>query len=77
MNTVAALIESLKTGLSIWDSKLRTKYIDEVIKLEKKFYEEYNKERPDMARLDNIDFRLQLISKGFSSEARKANIVDK
>lgn len=76
MGTTVALIEALKSGLSIWDSKEKRKYWDEVLKLEKKYYEEYNKDRPDMARLDYYDFRLCLVSKGFSSEVGKTNLVD-
>lgn len=76
MNIISSLIESLKTGLSIWDSKEKTKYLDEIIKLEGKYYEEYNKDRPDMGLLDNITFRLQLVSSGFSTEVGKKNLVD-
>jgi len=63
-----SLIKALQAGLSIWDNKEKTKYIDKLLKLRKEYYEEYNKDRPDMARLDNINFELQLISEVFSSQ---------
>jgi len=68
-----ALIGALKAGLSLWDHKEKHKYIDKVLKLEKDYYEEDNKERPDHARLDNIDWELRLICEVFSSKVGKTN----
>lgn len=65
------ILNLLTTGLSLWLHKDKTKYIDKVIKLEKQYYVEVNKSRPDHAVLDNIDFELQLISEAFNSQARK------
>ncbi len=67
---------ALKSGLSIWASKESRKYIDKVIKLEKEYYEENNQDRPDMARLDHIDFELRTICKAFNSDTRKQNIAN-
>lgn len=71
-----ALILALKSGLSLWQSKESRKYMDKTISLEKEYYDESNKNRPDMARLDNIDFELRLIGKAFSAELGKSNSVD-
>jgi len=71
-----ALILALKSGLSLWQSKESRKYIDKTIKLEREHYEEINKDRPDMAVLDNIDFELRIISKAFSATIGKQNLVD-
>lgn len=43
MGEVRVLLEILDSALSLWDSKEKTKYIDKKIKLEKKYYEEFNK----------------------------------
>ena len=63
-NIAAALIQSLKFGLSIWDNKESRKYLDEVLSLEKKRLYEENKpeEKRNHAILDNIDARLCLIT---------------
>ena len=71
---IEALTGALKSGLSLWESKESRKYIDRVIKLEKEYYEEDNKDRPDMALLDNIEFQLRLISHSFSSQVSKQNL---
>jgi len=72
-----ALILALKSGLSLWESHESRKYLDETIKLEKEYFEEINEERPDMARLDYIGWRLRLVSKGFHSEVAVQNPLDK
>jgi len=68
------IIQTLKTGLSLWLHKDQTKYLDKVIKLEKQYYVEDNKpeDRRDFAVLDNIDFELQLISEAFNSKVNKS-----
>jgi len=73
-----ALIQTLKTGLSLWLHKDKTKYLNKVIKLEKAYYVEDNKvtedkDRRDFAVLDNIDFELRLISEAFNSQVGKTN----
>lgn len=74
---IESLILAIKTGLSIWESKEKTKYMDKAMKLEKEYYEESNKERPCMATLDNIGFELQLLSRAFSAATQKQNAMDK
>lgn len=68
MNIALALIESLKFGLSLLNTKESRKYLDEVLALEQRRYEEENKpeDRRNHAYLDNIDHRLCLISQATS-----------
>jgi len=68
-----SLIGALKSGLSLWESTESRKYIDKVIRLEREYYEEDNKQRPDMAVLDNIEFELRLVCESFSSKVGKQN----
>jgi len=64
MDTITALIQSLKFGLSIWNTKEGRKYLDEVINLEQRKYNEENK--PEHIRnhavIDNINNRLCIIA---------------
>lgn len=64
MDIAAALIQSLKFGLSLWNTKESRKYLDEVLDLEKRKYEENKKPKHlrDHGYLDNIDNRLCLIA---------------
>jgi|LakMenE18May11ns_1017448.scaffolds.fasta_scaffold9927949_3 hypothetical protein len=57
----------LKEGLTLWNSKESTKYLDRVIKLEKDYYEELSKpldSRSDY-KLDSIMHELTIISRSF------------
>ena len=67
----------LGSALSIWESKEKTKYIDKLIKLEKDYYEEINKERPDHARIDVYLHELRLIGKAYYSQVGTENIKNK
>lgn len=71
-----SLAGALEAGLSLWSSKESRKYLDEVIRLRKEYYEEDNKERPDMARLDRIEFQLCNLCEAFSAKVRKSNIAN-
>lgn len=71
---IKSILQILGTGLSLWNHKEKTKYHDKFIKLQKEFYEEYNKpdgERSDAA-LDNIEFELRLLASGFCAEVRES-----
>jgi hypothetical protein len=57
----------LKEGLTLWNSKESTKYLDKVIKLEKDYYEELNKPldaRNDF-KLDSIMLELTVLAQSF------------
>ena len=73
---IEVLFKVLGSGLAIWESKEKRKYLDELISLEKDYYAEYNKEISDDAVLDGIRFKLQLIGKAFSSKVGNENSKD-
>jgi len=57
----------LKEGLKLWNSREATKYLDRVIELEKRYYEELKKEdsiRSDV-ELDSIMLELTILSQSF------------
>lgn len=64
MDIATALIQSLKFGLSIWNTKESRKYLDEVIDLEtKRSYEKNKLEKlRNHAFIDGIDNRLCIIA---------------
>lgn len=72
---VEALFKVLEAGLSLWNSKEKTKYIDKMMALRKEWYEEYNKpiESRSDARLDNIQHELCIVAAGFSSSVKSKN----
>lgn len=70
---VEVLFGVLLQGLKLWNHKEGTKYIDEVIKLQQDYQNEYNKPRHkrDNNELDSIQLRLELLSKHFIASAGK------
>ena len=73
---IGSLFKVLGAGLSLWESKEKRKYLDRFMKLEREYYEEYNKDIADDAVLDNLRFELELLSTAFSAEVGKANTKD-
>lgn len=69
---VEVLFGVLLEGLKLWNSKESTKYLDEVLALKQSWLDEYNKPRNQRsnANLDDIELRLQLISKVFIESSR-------
>jgi len=67
---IESILTILGAGLSLWDRKSKRKYQEKIYKLEKKYYEEIKKPRPDHAVLDDIEFELQLIGRSFASEVK-------
>jgi hypothetical protein len=72
----ATILNILQAGLSLWDSKEKTKYVDKLIKLKKDYYVEYNKENPDHAALDCIEFELLLLGHSFASKVGTKDALD-
>lgn len=72
---IEVLFSVLLQGLKLWNTKESTKYLDEVLQLQKDWMDEYNKPRNlrSNANLDDIELRLQLISKQFTSSFGKPN----
>jgi len=65
---VSVLFEVLVQGLRLWNAKESTKYLDEVLELQKDWMKEYSKERSQRnnSKLDEIEVDLQRISKIFT-----------
>lgn len=74
-----ALFGLFEAGLILWNTKESNKYRDEYIRLNKAYYEEYNKTmdfRSD-AVLDNLQFQLRVLAIAFASDVRKSNLAPK
>jgi len=74
-----ALLRVLGAGLSIWDSKEKTKYIDKLSRLQKEYRDEVNKPIKDRsdAVLDNLRFELEVLGNAFSASIRESHSKDK
>lgn len=71
MGTVlTALVEALSAGLSIWNNKEKTKYTDKLLKLREEYYEAYNAEPRDNAKLDHVEHELCDFARIVSAEIR-------
>lgn len=75
MGNTKVILSILDSALSIWKSKEATKYQDERIKLEKNFYEEYNKplDKRSDAVLDTINLELRILGSAVASAIRAEN----
>lgn len=73
---IDSLFKVLGSGLSLWESKEKRKYVDKLIALEKEYYEEYNKEISDDAVLDNIRYELQFLGSAFSAKVGTKDATD-
>ena len=69
------ILKIIGTTLSIWKSKEQRKYYDKWMDLNKRYYEENNKNESqrDMAVLDNLDHELQLLGEALNSEIQRSN----
>lgn len=69
---IELVLKLLGTGLSLWESKEKTKYLDKLVSLKKDYYEEINKpyEERDDAKLSNIDFELKLMAEAFAAQVQ-------
>ena len=76
MDLATAIFTALAAGLLIWKSKESRRYLDKLMKLKREYYAEKNKERPNMAVLDNLEFELGLLVTAFSAEAAKQKAGD-
>lgn len=73
---VTAIISALDGLFRVWTGErgsVQDRLQKEYASLRKDFYEESNKERPDMARLDRIRFDLELLCGRVDSETSKPN----
>tara|TARA_R100001530_G_scaffold108662_1_gene76197 strand:- start:302 stop:526 length:225 start_codon:yes stop_codon:yes gene_type:complete len=70
-----AFAKALSSGLGLWESKEKRKYIDKLIKLRRQHYEEINKDKPDHRIIDELEFELCLLSEAFSSKVREKDPI--
>ncbi len=63
----------LSSGLSLWESKEKRKYLDKVIDLKKRWYLEINKDDSDDSVLDSIELELRILAETFSSQVTPQN----
>lgn len=72
---VEVLFGVLLQGLKLWNTKESTKYLDEVLKLQRSWLEEYQKPRHlrSNSNLDEYEQQLYLISKQFTNSFGKPN----
>jgi hypothetical protein len=70
---ISAILEIVGSALSIWDSKLKQKYIDKKIDLERKYYAAINEpeENRNNALIDNLEFEIILLAKALSLDMTK------
>ncbi len=69
---ILQIISLLSAGLTLWSDKEKNKYIDKLIELKKKYYEESNKLEADRddAVMDNILFELKILSDSFVTSVK-------
>ena len=71
-----AIVRALDSLFRVWIGErgsVQDRLAKEYAALRKDFYEESNKARPDMARLDRIRFDLELLCSRIDSETGKPN----
>jgi hypothetical protein len=71
---IEALFGIVKSLLGIWEHKEKTKYLEKLLKLEEKYYEESSKTNPDMFILNDIEFRLLNIRKNIGSAIERPTV---
>jgi hypothetical protein len=76
---LSLVLDVLGAGLSIWDSKEKTKYQDKFIRIKTDIYEEMKKPYEDRnhAALDDLYFQLELLCNSFTSVAGSKNALPK
>lgn len=67
MDFIGGFFGVLEQGLKLWNTKESRKYLEELMDLKGKYYEEKSKKDPDMARLDELEHRLWVLSSAFTS----------
>lgn len=76
---IPLLFETLFAGLTLLNTKEARKYRDEIIKLKRDWYEEFNKpdNEIDHSVLDNTEFELRIIGEAFVTEVGKQDVSNK
>lgn len=73
---INSIFKLLGSALAIWEHKEKNKYFDKYMSLKRDWYEEYNKEQRNDARLDNIEFELSMLVDSLSAKIGNANSSD-
>jgi hypothetical protein len=66
---IETLLNVFLQGLTLWNSKEKTKYVDKILSLKKDWYDEYKKPigSRDDDKLANIQSELRLTAEAWSS----------
>ena len=64
---IELVFKLLSSGLSLWETKEKTKYVDRLIRLRMEYYAEINKPIHDNARIDNIEHELIVLCDSFTN----------
>lgn len=67
---INSIFKLLGSVLSIAEHKIKNKYFDKYTRLEKEYYEESKKDKPNDARMDNIEFELLQLADRISAEIK-------
>lgn len=69
---VPAILGIVEAALSIWASKLKHKYIDEVAEIKKAYYAEINRppEEFDDDAIARLEFRLRLATSSLAADIK-------
>jgi uncharacterized protein involved in exopolysaccharide biosynthesis len=67
---VSSILKLLGSVFSIAEHKIKNKYKEEYLRLEREYYEEEQKTTPNHARMDNIERELQLLVDSVCSEIK-------
>ncbi len=70
-----AFAKALSSGLGLWESKEKRKYLDKLMKLRRQYHEETIKTKPDHRVIDELEFELCILSEAFSSKVGKKDSV--
>jgi hypothetical protein len=75
---IETALKLLETGLSLWLHKEKTKYVDKLMDLKRKYYEEINRpaDLRNDAVLDSLEFELCVLALAFTSSVGKPNAQD-
>lgn len=67
-----SILGIVEAALSIWNSKLKHKYIDKVETLKRAYYAEMNKPREEQsdAVLDNLEFELRITAASLAADIK-------
>lgn len=72
---IETLFKVLNSGLELWSSKEKTKYLDKLLSLKRDYYNELNKAERSDATLDHLEFEIKLLADSFVISSNKKNEI--